>query len=390
MRVPIENLNDPRIPSWVSRQFPHVGKHLFAEFDADNVLAHLWRGYEFITEVHHIYDSEKQNATFAVLSDNLKLAIGNAERASKRLVIRADENRIYIEAWDGESVGYSQFIGGLVTTNGQVSIENQDLKKWLGGVGTARLDFHRNQFSVKDLVFDVYDQYPVEGIGHLFDLENSEYRVTLTAPQFWGIHENAEKYCEKSVFNGSEYAHFTAENGKLRYIVANQYAHYEAGLSLGVDDLEDNTFMIHRKAIKACIMAIKNGKHFKFEAITIHVFLDGRVVLETGNQSILVVSLSVTASPLIKKTRSLWDSVKDEEFNHTNEIPSDKYNNKDECIRKDNGAFESKPEDYNGVSYYRKHIPNDMCNYSTWLQGHFLFIKTESGEKAIIASIKNR
>jgi len=389
MLEPIENIHDPRIPSWVSRQFPHVGGHLFAEFDAD-VLQHLWRGYEFITEIHHIYDSKKQNAKFAVVSDNLKLAIGNVNRVSNHSVIRADENRIYIEAWDGESVGYSQFIGGLVTTNGQVSIETQAIKKWLGGVGTARLDFERNQFSAKDLVFDVYNQYLVEDIGHLFDLENSEYRVTLTARQLWDVHQNTEKYCEKSVFNGSEYAHFTAENGKLRYIVAHNHAHYEAGLSLGVDDLKDNTFMIHRKAIKACIMALKNGKHFKFEAITIHVFPDGRVVLETGYESILVVSLSVTASPLIEKTRSQWDSVTGEEFRPSNEMPSDRYNKKDECVLNTNGAFVSKPEGHNGVSYYRKHIPDDMCNYATWLQGHFLFIKTKSGEKAIIASIKNR
>lgn len=385
---PIE-IHDPKIPLWVSRQVSHIGENLFAKFDPDGVLQGLWRGYKFLTEIHHVYDSKTQNAKFAVVSDNLNLAVRNAERVSPRLAIRADGNRVYIEGCDGGYIGFSQFIGGDVENNGQVLITAKEFKKWIGGVGSARLDFHHNQFYAKDLVFDVCRQYPDEGIGHLFELEHSEYRVTLTARQLWDVHQNAEKYCEKSEFKGGEYAHFTVEKNRLRYIVANQYAQYETNLSHAEDNLADNAFMIHHKALKACIMAIKEGKRFKFDAITIHVFPDGRVVLDTGLQSILVVSLSVTASPLIEKMRSQWDSITGEEFRPSNESPSDKYKNTDECILDPNGSFVSKPAVYSGFSYYRKHIPDNMNRYATRLQGHCLFIKTDNNERVIIASLKN-
>jgi hypothetical protein len=367
---------------------PQAGAIFFGEYDRNNNLTTLWQCFEEMNEAYLIFDVNQNSPYFSVLSTNLYDALMNASRVDNQARIFVDSPYAIVQSSAHNTV-FQQKIGGEMQINGQILIHNtKDLKKWLKGLKTARVDYALFAFSslnnesvVKSQSYfeptTPFDLSP-DGATHTFAISSQNlYEVFLMAQKYTAL-ENGYNYKA-----GMDYVHVFIDGGKPVFFCTDGCAYHEAPMPIYCDGASDTSFMIHVGAIEACVMAIKNGNHFDYSEILIHVFDDGRVLLETGYEKIRVMSVPRTPHSMLYGVRDIW-ARECPALSETNQVPADKYKKGDLCVL-NNGALRMKREGDSLPTFLRNYIPDNLYRYSVAYNDKYkmLFIE-QDGEKTVV------
>lgn len=329
-------------------------------------------------------DEERNNPKFRCLAENLKDAITDARRVIKikqrAVTIHANDNLITVMG-RGNDVQVERTIGGTVSQNGFVTVENSmPLKKWLEEQPAC--DYADGKFFWNDAEF-----VPERDSHHLTPTVLGDYFALFNARDLRMVWGEGEKYV------GAPYSYFyfrplrKNEYGQsvFQVMATDGYAQWASEICLF--DAPDAPFSISAESLKIFFECV--GKKYSGD-IALHFNDKGQIVIAGENDNLLVTDLTAppTNSELLFQT---FDTIWNEPALVWRESTSEPAAKGEKCTWHD-GALVTVYDHVPEWEIQRKYVPDNMGGaYRVAYHENCVRVEEKHGtQKAIIMRLSNR